>query len=65
MKAGRSLNGYFKAYLNEVDFVSVGEDSVHPTGHLLPRSGDQEGVKAVPNGVQAHVDRACKDSTVF
>lgn len=52
MKAGR------KMYLNQVDFVSVGKDSVHSSGHLLPCPGDWEGVKAVTMGVQTHVHGA-------
>lgn len=45
-------------YLNEVDFVSVGKDRVHPSGHLLPVPDDWEGVEAVAMAVQAHVDGA-------
>ncbi len=58
MKSGGVLIGYLKVYLNQVDFVSVGKDSVHSSGHLLPRPGDWEGMKAVTAGVQAHVDGA-------
>ena len=48
----------FKVYLNEVDFIGVGKDSVHSAGHFLPCPGDWEGMKAVTTAVQAHVDGA-------
>lgn len=41
-------------YLNQVDFVGVGKDSVHALGHLRPRLDDWEGVNAIALGVQTH-----------
>lgn len=59
----RIFTGYFKFYLNHVDFVRVGKDSVHPVVHRRPRPVDFECVKAVTMGVQTHVDGAWADWT--
>ena len=55
MKAGRLEIGSLNAYLDQVDLVIVGKDSIHSFCHLLPRPGDLEAVKAVTAGVQTHV----------
>jgi len=44
-------------HLNQVSFVTVGENSVHAICHFFPCSGYWKGVKAITAGVQTHVDR--------
>lgn len=57
MKTGR-LVGIFKLYLNEVQFVVIGKDSIHSVGQLWPAPGDWEGMETITMGVQSHVDGA-------
>lgn len=45
-----------EVYLNQVDFVHIGENGVNTVGQLFPPSGYWEGVKAITVSVHAHVD---------
>lgn len=60
MKTGR-LVGIFKLYLNEVQFVVIGKDRIHPVGQLWPPPDDWEGMETITMGVQSHVDGAWGD----
>lgn len=57
MKTG-SLVDIFKHYLNEVQFVVIGKDSIHSIGQLWPAPGDWEGMETITMAVQSHVNAA-------